>query len=146
MRPVAVAIMAKWPRAGEVKTRLCPPLAPAEAAALYRCFLLDKIDQVRALRHALPVIAYTPDDAHGDFEALAPDFTLVAQTGADLGSLDLLFVSSAADAHRLVVGSFNVESGGADIQTVARHVNEQREVDTWGFSEVQNADAAEVLR
>jgi rSAM/selenodomain-associated transferase 1 len=86
MSSVAVAIMAKWPRAGEVKTRLCPPLALAEAAALYRCFLLDKIDQVRALRGALPVIAYTPDDARGGFEALAPDFTLMPQRGADLGA------------------------------------------------------------
>ena len=46
---VAVAIMAKAPWPGEVKTRLCPPLGAAEAAALYRCFLLDKIAAVRSL-------------------------------------------------------------------------------------------------
>jgi rSAM/selenodomain-associated transferase 1 len=83
---VAVAIMAKAPRPGTVKTRLCPPLVAAEAAALYRCFLLDKIAAVRALANARPVIAYTPDEASAEFAALAPDFALVPQRGPDLGA------------------------------------------------------------
>lgn len=83
---VAVAIMAKAPRPGTVKTRLCPPLGAAEAAALYRCFLLDKIAAVGALVGAQPVIAYTPDDAHDEFDALAPGFALVPQHGHDLGA------------------------------------------------------------
>src|SRR5215470_2748135 len=83
---VAVAIMAKAPTAGEVKTRLCPPLSPAEAAALYRCFLLDKIAQVRALPGATGVIAFTPLQGRRLFERLAPDFRLIAQRGDDLGS------------------------------------------------------------
>jgi len=82
---VAVAIMAKAPRPGTVKTRLCPPLLPTEAAALYRCFLLDKIAAVRALTSAQPVIAYTPDDARAEFGGLASGFSLVAQQGPDLG-------------------------------------------------------------
>ena len=36
LNTIAVAIMAKAPRPGEVKTRLCPPFLAAEAAALYR--------------------------------------------------------------------------------------------------------------
>jgi uncharacterized protein len=83
---VAVAIMAKAPRPGAVKTRLCPPLVAAEAAALYRCFLLDKIAAVRALVDAQPVLAYTPDEARAEFAALAPDFALVPQRGPDLGA------------------------------------------------------------
>jgi rSAM/selenodomain-associated transferase 1 len=83
---VAIAIMAKAPRAGEVKTRLCPPLTPAEAAVLYRCFLQDKIAQVAALESARGVIAFTPDDSRSEFEALAPSFRLVPQRGHDLGS------------------------------------------------------------
>ncbi|MGH7307859.1 MAG: TIGR04282 family arsenosugar biosynthesis glycosyltransferase [Candidatus Rokuibacteriota bacterium] len=86
VRSVAVAIMAKAPRAGEVKTRLCPPLSPVAAAALYRCFLLDKIEQVRALKEARPVVAYTPEEARAEFEALAPGFALVRQDGPDLGA------------------------------------------------------------
>ncbi|HEV8584895.1 MAG TPA: TIGR04282 family arsenosugar biosynthesis glycosyltransferase [Methylomirabilota bacterium] len=83
---VAVAIMAKAPRAGEVKTRLCPPLEPGAAAGLYECFLKDKVAQVRTLAGARGVIAFTPEDSRGVFEALAPGFRLIAQRGADLGS------------------------------------------------------------
>lgn len=86
MEPVAVLIMAKAPRAGEVKTRLCPPLTAAEAAELYRSFLLDKIEQVRALTAASPAVAYTPAEGRALFEALAPGFTLLPQRGADLGA------------------------------------------------------------
>jgi hypothetical protein len=86
MGPLAVAIMAKAPRAGEVKTRLCPPLSGAEAAELYRCFLLDKIEQVRSLQGARPAIAYTPEEGRAFFEAVAPDFRLLPQRGEDLGA------------------------------------------------------------
>lgn len=79
-------IMAKAPRAGEVKTRLCPPLSASEAAGLYRGFLLDKIEQVRTLKEATPAIAYAPVDGRIFFEALAPGFTLIPQLGADLGA------------------------------------------------------------
>jgi len=82
----AVAIMAKAPAPGAVKTRLCPPLAPAQAAALAHAFLLDKIGQVRTLRGARPVVAFAPADAAATFRALAPDFGLLAQRGPDLGA------------------------------------------------------------
>src|SRR5215471_3979361 len=85
-RTVAVAIMAKAPRPGTVKTRLCPPLLATEAAALYRCFLLDKIAAVGGLVDTRPVIAYTPDDARPEFDVLAPGFAFVAQDGPDLGA------------------------------------------------------------
>jgi hypothetical protein len=86
MRRIAVTIMAKAPRAGEVKTRLSPPLSATEAAELYRCFLLDKIEQVRTLTRAIPAIAYTPPDGRDLFEGMAPDFLLVPQRGPDLGA------------------------------------------------------------
>ena len=77
--------MAKAPRPGAVKTRLCPPLRAAEAAALYRCFLLDKIAAVQALSGIRPMVAYTPDEAQAEFAELAPDCSLVPQRGPDLG-------------------------------------------------------------
>src|SRR5262249_14291040 len=86
VKEVAVAIMAKAPWPGTVKTRLCPPLLATEAAALYRCFLLDKIATVGGLVDTRPVIAYTPDDARAEFDVLAPGFALVAQDGPDLGA------------------------------------------------------------
>jgi len=81
---VALCIVAKAPEAGQVKTRLCPPLSPAEAAELSRCFLLDKVAQVRQVARAEPSVAYAPEDAAAVFEALAPGFTLLPQRGADL--------------------------------------------------------------
>jgi len=86
VKRVAVAIMAKAPTAGAVKTRLTPPLTAAGAAELYRCFLLDKIEQVRALEDTHAVVAYTPADASRVFEELAPGFELLPQCGPELGA------------------------------------------------------------
>ncbi len=83
-RPGLVCIMAKAPEAGQVKTRLCPPLSPEDAAELYRCFLLDKIAQVREVAGAEPVLAFAPAQAAAVFEALAPGFALLPQRGPDL--------------------------------------------------------------
>ena len=81
-----LAVMAKAPRPGLVKTRLCPPLSPDEAAELAGAFLLDAVDQVRSVAAARPAMAYAPLDARAYFHALAPDFALVAQRGDDLGA------------------------------------------------------------
>ena len=35
----AIVVMAKQPEPGKVKTRLCPPLTPGQAADLYEAFL-----------------------------------------------------------------------------------------------------------
>jgi rSAM/selenodomain-associated transferase 1 len=80
-----VAIVAKAPRAGDVKTRLCPPLDPAGAARLSRAFLLDKIEQVRGLDGVGHAIVYAPEEARPVFLGLAPDFALTPQRGRDLG-------------------------------------------------------------
>jgi uncharacterized protein len=119
-RRVAVAIMAKAPRPGAVKTRLCPPLDAAEAAALYRCFLLDKIAAVRALANTQPVVAYTPDEACAEFAALAPDMTLVPQRGPDLGArLSATLAGLLAAGH---VGAIAVDS---DTPTLPREFLQQ---------------------
>src|SRR6266545_5296334 len=62
-RAVGLAIMAKAPRVGAVKTRLCPPLQAAEAAELARSFLLDTVDRVRMVAGARPIMAYAPVEA-----------------------------------------------------------------------------------
>jgi uncharacterized protein len=83
----AVAIMAKAPQPGQVKTRLCPPLSHREAALLYQCFLADKIAQVNALPRATPVVSYSPDEAKSVFQDLTPaHFMLMPQRGDDLGA------------------------------------------------------------
>jgi hypothetical protein len=86
MRRHAIAVMAKAPRAGHVKTRLVPPLTREEAAELYRCLLLDKILQVGTLSGVDPYLAYTPPEAQAQMASLAPQgFTLIPQVGSDLG-------------------------------------------------------------
>jgi uncharacterized protein len=83
----AVAIMAKSPQPGEVKTRLCPPLSELEAAELYRCFLLDKVAQVNALQRVAPVVSYSPAHSRLLFEQMTPPhFLLIPQFGEDLGA------------------------------------------------------------
>jgi rSAM/selenodomain-associated transferase 1 len=78
--------MAKAPRAGTVKTRLCPPLSPTDTAALYRCFLLDTLEETRSVADVTTAVAYTPADARASFEATCPGIVLVPQRGEDLGA------------------------------------------------------------
>lgn len=85
-RRSAVAVMAKEPKAGQVKTRLVPPLTPQQAAELYRCLLLDKLVQVGHLTGIEPYLAYTPNEARPLMQSLAPEpFALIPQVGSDLG-------------------------------------------------------------
>lgn len=101
---VGVAIMAKAPRAGAVKTRLCPPLSPRQAAALARCFLRDRIAQLRDLRGASPAVAYTPASERDLFERLAPEFAPIVQRGRDLGArIRSTLAALMASGHRAAI-------------------------------------------
>jgi rSAM/selenodomain-associated transferase 1 len=83
----ALFVMAKDPRAGQVKTRLCPPLTPEVAARLYQCFLLDVLDLVAGLPGVDPVIAFSPPEAQEEFSRLTSGrFQLIPQEGPDLGA------------------------------------------------------------
>lgn len=81
----AVAIMAKASIAGAVKTRLVPPLTPAEAAAFNTCCLTDVAANILAAAAAMPIrgfAAYDPPGAERFFVDLLPDgFGLVAPSG-----------------------------------------------------------------
>ena len=81
--------MAKAPLAGEVKTRLVPPLTPAEAAALNVCFLADmaaNIAEVTAAGRADGLVVYTPAGAEAAFDGVLPEgFRLLLQRGESLG-------------------------------------------------------------
>ncbi len=77
-------LMAKQPIPHHTKTRLLPMLNPEQAAALYDCFLRDKIAAMRQVPDCAYAIAYTPATAHTYFTGLAPDFVLYLQDGATL--------------------------------------------------------------
>jgi rSAM/selenodomain-associated transferase 1 len=99
--PVALAVMAKAPAPGAVKTRLCPPLTAPQAAALARCFLQDRVEQVGRVAGARPLVAFAPPDAEAAVAALLPPgVRLVPQAGADLGArMDRLLSGLLAEGH-----------------------------------------------
>ncbi len=66
----AVVYFAKVPAPGRTKTRLCPPLTPAEAAGLYCGFLADVLQPVDGARTL--VYAWPPDELE-EIEGLVPD-------------------------------------------------------------------------
>ncbi len=84
----ALALMAKVPFAGEVKTRLTPPLTPEEAAKLSMCFLRDMTMNLCDLKGdgREAVVLFTPADAQKLLRGLVPiGFRLLAQRGETLG-------------------------------------------------------------
>ena len=81
-----LALFAKAPVPGQVKTRLCPPLEPSQAAELYEAMLLDILDQHRAEPCDL-ALWHTPAAAADWFRAAAPAaYRLLAQQGSDLAA------------------------------------------------------------
>lgn len=77
--------MAKAPLAGEVKTRLVPPLTAPEAAALNVCFLRDMAENIETVSEE-GVVVYTPTGSEAAFAGVLPEgFKLLAQRGAHLG-------------------------------------------------------------
>jgi len=102
----ALAVMAKAPRAGKVKTRLAPPLTLEESAALNVCFLRDTTqniaevcDALAAEEHsrfptgmterktkAVGMVCYTPVGDEAAFDGILPEsFKLIAQRGDGFG-------------------------------------------------------------
>jgi uncharacterized protein len=90
MSTVAVAIICKTPRPGHSKTRLSPPLAPEECAAISACFIQDlsgAIASVAGDGRADGYAVYTPAGTETEMRALLPaGFGLVLQGGGDLGA------------------------------------------------------------
>jgi uncharacterized protein len=71
----AIAIMAKAPRLGEVKTRLVPPLSADEAAALGGAFIRDIAENILAAAAATPIdgwVAYSPAGSEAAISAVLP--------------------------------------------------------------------------
>ncbi len=79
-------LFAKLPRAGEVKTRLCPPLTGLEAAGLAEAMLADGIARCLGSSGFHTQLAVHPPGSEPWFRARFPEVReIVAQQGADLG-------------------------------------------------------------
>ncbi len=85
----ALAVMAKAPKAGHVKTRLSPPLNSHQAAALNIAFLRDTIaclKEVEAAAEAKAVVSYTPIGEEANFAGVvSDDVPLIPQRGEGFG-------------------------------------------------------------
>jgi hypothetical protein len=85
----ALAVMTKAPQAGQVKTRLTPPLTPYEAAELNKSFLVDTAAAISKAAETSPaygVAVYTPRDAASAYvDVLPADFILIPQRGESFG-------------------------------------------------------------
>jgi rSAM/selenodomain-associated transferase 1 len=85
----ALAVMAKAPRSGKVKTRLAPPLTLDQSAAINICFLRDTTENIAAVAasgSAAGIVSYTPVGDEALFDTLLPaDFALTSQRGEGYG-------------------------------------------------------------
>ena len=72
---------------GEVKTRMCPPLTPDEAASLHGSLVMDAVERTRSLRGFDVFLACAPGMDHPFFQTLAARhrLRLCDQVGDDLG-------------------------------------------------------------
>jgi rSAM/selenodomain-associated transferase 1 len=86
-QPCAIAVMAKAPRAGQVKTRLIPPLTPETASLLSARFLRDVTENIRLAARLAAIdgyVAYAPAGDEPLFDGIvAPGTRLVLADGAD---------------------------------------------------------------
>ncbi|MYC27295.1 MAG: glycosyltransferase [Nitrospira sp. SB0662_bin_26] len=113
-RPVpaegAIIIFAKAPVPGTVKTRMCPPLIPDEAASLHGSLVMDAVERTRSLRGFDVFLACTPGMDHPFFQTLAARYRirLCDQVGEDLGQrMDhaLTAAFNRGYAHAVLVGT-----------------------------------------
>jgi uncharacterized protein len=107
-----VVVIAKSPVAGRVKTRLCPPLRPREAAALAAAVLHDTLRAVGAVPDARRVLAL--DGAPGWW--LPSGFDVIAQPD---GGLDVRLGSALehTSGPTVIVGMDTPQVTTADLET-----------------------------
>ncbi|MEH0982543.1 TIGR04282 family arsenosugar biosynthesis glycosyltransferase [Micromonospora sp. CPCC 205556] len=96
-------VVAKAPVPGAVKTRLCPPATPEQAARIAAAALLDTLDAVRATPGVTPVLALAgllgdAEDAT-DLTAAVAGWPVLPQRGAD-------FAARLAHAHADVAAAY----------------------------------------
>ena len=118
MRAVLL-ILAKAPVPGEVKTRLCPPATPDQAARIAAAAFLDTLDAVLAVPDVTPVVALTGDLSRavgGDaLSARLRATTVVPQRGTTLGQrIAAAHVDAAAVAGPCPVLQIGMDTPQAD--------------------------------
>ncbi len=116
----AFVIFAKAPIPGQVKTRLCPPLTPDEAATLHGSFVLDTLERTKLATTTLKLpcdryLACAPSSTHVFFKIMEErhGVKVIDQVGDDLGArMNQVCESMFARGYRRVVMI------GTDVPTV----------------------------
>ncbi len=113
----ALIVFAKAPIPGEVKTRLCPPLDPDEAASLHGTLVLDAVERAKGLAGVSLYVAGAPDLAHPFFKVLEGRYgaKLLPQRGPDLGARMRQAMQDAFEQ-----GAQDVILTGTDLPTLPR--------------------------
>ena len=107
----ALVICAKAPIPGQVKTRLCPPLTPDEAATVHGSFVIDTLERSRTAvaKYRLPVdryLACAPSCTLAFFKIMEERqaVRLLEQEGPDLGArMHRIFETLFSRSYRRVV-------------------------------------------
>jgi Uncharacterized protein conserved in bacteria (DUF2064) len=130
----ALALMAKAPVAGQVKTRLLPAFTAEEAAELSRTLLVDQLKHLQEFAAADFYLAFAPGGARSLMEDLAPPcFRLLPQQGDDLGArMEAVFAWLFAAGHK------NIVLIGGDLAPVPLGFFDE----TYGFSKHWTAGCA----
>jgi glycosyltransferase A (GT-A) superfamily protein (DUF2064 family) len=110
-----VLVMAKAPVPGRVKTRLCPPLSPIEAAAVARAALADTLETVAGCGADAKVVAV--DGPPGDW--LPSGVDVIAQRG---NGLDERLANAWSDTRHLTSG-WGLQIGMDTPQVGTRHLD-----------------------
>ena len=121
--------MAKVPGTAVVKSRLHTVLTPEQATALYRCFLLDRLDGLATVSDIERVVAFTPPESGDEMAALVPaGFRCVPQQGRDLGErLAGLLAGLLAEGHTaaIAIDSDSPTLPMAHVAAAAKVLNER---------------------
>lgn len=112
-------VLAKAPVPGEVKTRLCPPATPDQAARIAAAAFLDTLDAVLAVPDVMPVVALAGDlslAVSGDaLSARLRATTVVPQRGTTLGQrIAAAHADAAAVAGQCPVLQIGMDTPQAD--------------------------------
>jgi rSAM/selenodomain-associated transferase 1 len=155
---VAVILLAKYPTAGRVKTRLMPALTAGAAAAIQQLFLTHMLQRLEAMRPAELVLCFDPPDmaeAMARLPGMPPALTYLPQCAGDLGHRLAAAAEQVGCRHRQLL-FFGVDSpdvpsnhiGHAAALTRAYEVSLSPSADGgyWSLGLQRGVDAAALLR
>lgn len=121
---VALLVLAKAPHAGKVKTRLCPPATPQQAARIAAAALLDTLDAVSAVPRCRPVVALSGEldgaEAESEIRQALEGIPVLKQRGDSLGErIAAAHLDTAALFEGLPVVQVGMDTPQIDAATLA---------------------------